>query len=313
MTHSRSIFVNTLSGWRYFKIVFAVFLANVCCTVAVAQELQIPHRNITLLGNLEVAPDKSLPDGIILMLHAGLGHHGMETITYLQSLLREREYSTLAITLSLSIDKRRGMFDCKSTQRHLNTDAIEEINSWIGWLKKQNVKDIVLFGHSRGGSQAAHYEMVSDIPELKAIILLAPGTFETNGPAIYQQRYKKPLKGLVDKATALVIANKGDTVMKHTSFLYCEDSNVSANTFVSYYGPDPHLDTALMATKTMKPTLIILAGADNIVINNDSFRTLAVNKKVQVEEIEEANHFFRDLYADEAADKMDEFLQSLKK
>jgi len=303
--------VYSLSGWRNIKIGLIFFLANACNSVAFGQEIQVPHKNITLVGNLEVAPDKSLTDGVILMLHAGLGHYGMETMSYFQSLLRERGYNTLAITLSLGIDKRHGMFDCNSTQRHLNTDAIDEINSWVGWLKQHNVKEFVLFGHSRGGSQAAHYEAINDIPDLKAVVLLSPGTFETNGPVIYQQKYKKLLKDLVSKAMALVEVSKGDTIMKHTGFLYCGDSPVSANTFVSYYGPDPHLDTVQMVTKTKKPTLVILAGADNVVINNDSFRTLSGRKNIQVYEVEEANHFFRDLYADEATDKIHEFLQSL--
>jgi len=311
MSLTKSMSASSLTRWRYFKIGLVFFLANVCSTITLAREIQIPHKSLTLVGNLEVAPDKSLSDGVILMLHAGLGHYGMETMSYFQSLLRERGYTTLAITLSLGIDKRHGMLDCTSPQRHLNTDAIDEINTWVSWLKQQNVKKFVLFGHSRGGSQAAHYEVVNDIPELTAVILLAPGTYETNGPEIYQQKFKKPIKILVEKAMALVKANKGDTIIQHTGFLYCDDSPVSANTFVSYYGPDPHLDTVLMVTETKKPTLVILAGADSAVINNDSFRALSDRKNIQLYEVEDANHFFRDLYADEAADKIHEFLQSL--
>jgi len=109
-----------------------------------------------------------------------------------------------------------------------------------------------------------------------------------------------------------VNAKQGNHVMQHTDFLYCSDTSVSAATFNSYYGNDPHLDSNLLIRNIAKPTLIILAGQDSIVINNDKHRALASLKNVQVDEVEAAGHFFRDLNADEAVDKITRFIGKLK-
>jgi len=297
---------------RLFNIGIVVLLLNSTCSEGQAQEIELPYNQLTLLGNLEIAPQHSLTDGVILMTHAGLGHKAMETMVTLQSLLREQGYNSLAITLSLGIDKRRGMLDCKSTHRHRYADAVKEIDAWISWLKQKAVNKVILLGHSRGGSQTAYYAAEHERAEIKAVVLLAPDTLETNSAQVYQRRYHKSLQNVLSQAKALVNAKQGNHVMQHTDFLYCSDTSVSAATFNSYYGNDPHLDSNLLIRNIAKPTLIILAGQDSIVINNDKHRALASLKNVQVDEVEAAGHFFRDLNADEAVDKITRFIGKLK-
>lgn len=296
---------------RFFYFTILTLLFITVCSTSQAQEIQLPYNNLTLIGNLEMAPQHKLSDGVILMTHAGLGHSAMETMASLQSLFREQGYTSLAITLSLNIDKRHGMFDCKSTHRHLYADATKEIDAWVSWLEQQAVHNIILFGHSRGGSQTAYYAAEHDQPDIKAVVLLAPDTRETNSAQVYQRRYHKSLQKVLSQAQALIKAKQGDSVMQHTDFLYCPDTSVTAATFDSYYGSDPHLDSSLMIRKIVKPTLIMLAGQDSIVINNDKLRELAGLKNVHVNEVEDANHFFRDLNADEAVEKIIRFLRKI--
>jgi len=269
----------------------------------------LPYKSMLLNGNLELATGREIGDGVILMTHAGLAHNRMESYVYLQKLFKEHGYSTLAISFSLGVSNRHGMYDCKLPHRHRYADAADEIDAWVSWLEKQGVKRIVLFGHSRGGAQTALYAAQHDNKIVKAVVLLAPDTHETNDAKAYQQRHKKQLAPILEKAQQLVREGKGDTLMQHTDILYCSDTAVQADTFVSYYGPDPRLDTAYLIPDVKEPTFIVIGGGDEIIVNNDKFMPLADGNRVQVKVIDGAGHFFRDLYADDAVDEIDAFLQ----
>ncbi len=295
------------------------YLVRFVCTAAFglaaiaveAKEVTLSHKGLTLNANLELAVGKKFSDGVILITHGTLAHRGMETIGYLQSLLKEKGYNTLAINLSLGLDNRRDMYDCKVTHRHRHNDASGEIGVWMDWLKKQGVKRVAVMGHSRGGAQTALYAAEHDHPMVKAVVLYAPAASDpAKDAAGYQQRYKKPLAPLLEKAQALVKEGKGGAVLEHTDFLYCPDTAVTAESFVSYYGSDPRLDTPYLIPKIKKPTLVVVAGNDEVVVGLDKkVAPLADGKRVQMKVIDSADHFFRDLYADDAVEAITAFLK----
>lgn len=262
-----------------------------------AKEVTLSHKGLTLNANLELAAGKKLAAGVILITHGTLAHRGMETISYLQNLLKEKGYNTLAINLSLGLDNRHDMYDCKVTHRHRHTDAAGEIGVWMDWLRKQGAKRVAVMGHSRGGAQTALYMAEHDNPLVKAVVLYAPAMSDPAKEAAgYQQRYKKSLAPLLEKAQALVKEGKGGTVLEHTDLLYCPDTAVTAESFVSYYGPDPRLDTPYLIPKIKKPTLVVVAGNDEVVVGLDKkVAPLADGKRVQMKVIDSADHFFRDL------------------
>ncbi len=263
----------------------------------------------SLNAKLGLAPGKNLSDGVILMTHGALAHYDMEIISNFRKLLKEKGYNTLAINLSLDIDNRHGMYDCKVTHRHHNIDAVEEINVWVTWLKEQGGKDIVLFGHSRGGGQTALYAAEKDNDLIKAVVLMAPATHD-NGGASYDKQSKKPLATILKKAQKLIKEGKGDTVLRNVNMMFCRDTSATAKSFVSYYGPDPRLDTPYLIPKIKKPTLVLVAGEDQIVVGLDKkIATLVDGKRVQMEVIELADHFFRDIFANTAVDEIDKFLK----
>jgi pimeloyl-ACP methyl ester carboxylesterase len=119
------------------------------------------------------------------------------------------------------------------------------------------------------------------------------------------------LTPVLDRARELVRAGKGGTLLEHTDFLYCSDTQVAADTFVSYYGPEPRLDTAYLIPGIRKPLLLVLAGEDEIVVNNAKFESLADGARVRMQVVDGAGHFFRDLYADDAADAIAGFLKDV--
>ena len=134
----------------------------------------------------------------------------------------------MTINLSHGINNRHGKYNCKITSNHSYADAADEIGAWLDCLTRQGVKRMVLLGHSRGGSETALFAAEHDKAIVKAVVLLAPDTRETNDAAAYQRRYHKPLMPILEKAQKLVKAGKGGTVLTHTDFLFYPD------TFVSY-------------------------------------------------------------------------------
>ncbi len=289
----------------------ALAAALVFTAVAEAKEVTLSHKGLTLNANLELAAGKKLADGAILITHGTLAHRGMETVTYLQNLLKEKGYNTLAINLSLGLDNRHDMYDCKVTHRHRHADAVEEISVWVNWLKNQGAKRVVVMGHSRGGAQTARYAAERDTSLIKAVVLYAPATHDPVKDAVgYQARYKKPLAPILEKAESLVKTGKGATVFEHTDFLYCPDASVTAEAFVSYYGPDPRLDAPYLIPNIKKPVLVVVAGNDEVVVGLDmKVAPLADGKRVQMKVVDGADHFFRDLYADDAVEAIATFLK----
>jgi len=298
----------------YLKICIAWFIISLTVAAGSAQanEVTLPHKRVTLNANLELAANKQPADGMILITHGGLAHNGMEVIAYLQKLLKERGYSTLAINLSLGLNNRHGTYDCAVTQRHTNDDAAAEIGAWVNWLEKQGAKRIALLGHSRGGAQTALYAAQTSNTMIKAVALMAPATRENSDAATYLKNFKKPLAPLLKKAQKLHDAGKGRAVLDQIGLLNCGVTSATADTFISYYAQDPRLDTLSLLPKIKPPILVVVASNDEVVIGLDKgVAPLVDDKRIQMKIVEGADHTFRDLSTDDAVDAIDNFLKGI--
>ncbi|MBI5181293.1 MAG: alpha/beta fold hydrolase [Nitrospirae bacterium] len=276
-----------------------------------AEEVTLPYKGITLNATLELSQKKPITDGVILIVHGTLGHKGMEITSALQNLLKDNGLNTLAINLSYNINNRSGMYDCQRTHTHKHTDALSEIGVWIDWLKKRGVKEIFLIGHSRGGNHAAWFASQNNDPAIKSVILVAPMTWDEKAVSkSYKERYKKDLQPLLEKAQKLIKSGKGDAVLTHTDFLYCEDTSVTAEAFVSYYAPDKKMDTPFLIPQIKRPVFLAIAKNDTIIPDLiEKASALSNNKTVHIKVFEMADHFFRDLNAEELADEIVGFLK----
>ena len=126
--------------------------------LAQAEGVKLSQDGQTLNANLEKA-DGNWPKGpVVLMTHGTLAHGRMEIISGLQEMLKDRGISSLAVNLSLGInDRESAMYKCETPHSHKHTDAVEEIGTWLSWLKAQGVENLALLGHSRGGNQTARF------------------------------------------------------------------------------------------------------------------------------------------------------------
>ena len=273
---------------------------------AEAEEVRIKNGDLTLNANLNLAPGKSLADGVVMMLHGTLAHKDMEIMRGLQDTLIERNISNLAFNLSLAQDNRHGFIDCSRQHRHKDSNAVKEIELWVDWLKAGGADDITILGHSRGGNQVARY--VADKPDtaIKLAVLISPGV--ASAASSYKKSHKKALAPLLKKARTLVKANNGGELMKGIDILYCRNTIVSATTFVDYYKELPDWDTPSVIKRIKLPVLAVVGDKDLVVPQFAGRMKGTKQANVKFILVEDAGHFFLDLFGEDLADAIAAFV-----
>lgn len=293
----------------YFRASVLAF-GIACAGLAAAAEVTLAHGALTLRATLELAPEKTLADGVVLMLHGTMGHRDMEVMRHLRRLLGEKGHGTLAINLSLGLDRREGMFDCAAPSTHRAADTLAEVGAWLDWAGARGARRVTLLGFSRGGQQAAWYAAERAHPSLARVVLLAP-IVARDFSERYAARFGKPLAPLLEQARALARGGQGRVAMKGVGFLNCDETTVSAESFLSYYDTEPGSEVAATLPRIGVPTLIVVAGADEIVRDLDKrVGSLVDGKRLRMTVVPGADHFFRDLYGEDAADAIHEFLKT---
>lgn len=299
---------------RYGAALAAGLFVAVTATPLRAEEVTIQHNGLTLNADLNLAEGKTIGDGVILMTHAMLQHNRMEIIRVFTELFRENGYSTLAMNYSAGLDNRRGPYDCAVAHRHTIKGHQEEIGLWVDWLKKQGASQIIMTGHSGGANSIGQFMRGRKDPAIPKVVLFAPGTADHYGrtPEGYRARYRTDLNVILERARSLVEAGEGDTFMDDIDVSFCPRTKVSANSFLSYYGPAnvKHRLLPQQMKGLRTPTLVIAASEDNIA--PDMARIVepyADGKRLRLVVIEGCGHFFRDLCADDAVEAAVEFLK----
>jgi len=281
-----------------------VLCAALTAIPAQAAEVKIENQGLDVLGSLEVAPGKSLKsNGVVLLVHDTLAHHRMEIMSALQELLRERGLNSLAITLGLGLNERRGLYDCSLEQDHRNEDAAIEITSWVNWLKEQ--------GHSRGGNQAAIYAAKEPDKTVKRLVLIAPLADTTASIAgEFEQRFGRPLLPLLAEAEKLVAEEQVTTLLTDVPFLNCDRAKVTAGAFVNYYGPNQNLYTPSLLPHIKLPLLVAVGDLDPLASELvPAIQGIPEAKTITLLNIPGADHFFRDLAAEDLADQIKAFTE----
>ncbi|PCI37890.1 MAG: alpha/beta hydrolase [Rhodospirillaceae bacterium] len=288
--------------------------AATCCLSlsAWAEDIQIKSpEGLTLNANLTLADGKSLKDGVVILTHGTLAHNKMEIIVALQSLLAERDISSIAPTLSLGISNRTGSFDCAVPATHKHSDAMAEIGYWLDYVKSKGATDVVVAGHSRGGNQTAWFAAENTDPTVSKVVLIAPATWTAKDAAKgFKKTHGQDLSTAFGKATALQAAGKGGELMKGMGVLYCPGEDVTADSFVNYYKVDQRQHTPNLLPKIAAPVLVIVASADQVVDGLiEAVQPMVDGKKLQMIVVDEAGHFFLDFYVEDAADAMEAFIK----
>lgn len=284
---------------RHFTSIFCSVAFSSAATFACAEEVTLAHNGLTLLADLVVAEDASGP--IALITHGTLAHKDMELVEALQDSLSEQGVSSLAHTLSLGVDTRRGMYDCAVPHIHRDEDADAEIAAWVGWLRDANYDQIALVGHSRGGKQVARAASKHD--NLAAVILMAPAT--QSGAEQGRARYPD-----LDQVQAKVDGAASEAPVAVPRLLYCDDAMATPASFKSYHTGEPRGADSYIS-EIDAPILVIAADKDTVVPEVPATFMPLRGGTLQFALIEDAGHMFLDFAAEDAATQIAEFLSDL--
>jgi pimeloyl-ACP methyl ester carboxylesterase len=269
------------------------------------------YLGLTVSANLELAKDKTLKDhGALLLVHDTLGHHSAPTVARLQAALAARGVNTLAISLSLGLNKRAGNFDCSHEHDHRHGDASDEIVSWVEWLQAKDARRISLFGHVRGAAQVALSVAERQDLGIERVVLAAPAIVAPARLADrFNQEFGKPLAPTLAQARKLVEDGEGDTLLTVPGFLSCPNARTTAAAFLDYYGGDSRQDAVTLLPDLKLPTLVVLAGADQISAELEKTLSLPTTPTgVARQTVNGADPQFQAAHGDKLADAVATFL-----
>lgn len=261
---------------------------------AAAEPVQVTHGALKLNGNLEIANDRSLTEGVAIILHGALAHHGEPAVAALQRNLKIRGIATLAITLSLGVDDRRGARACNVPHIYGEADVAAELERWVEWLARRSVRSIDYIGFSRGGAQLVDF--LQKQKGGRRVVLLAPALINAADIAAgYRKAHNQEL------AIALEAARAKPKEQRRVDYLTCRQAMVQGSTFLEAYREVP----AASLANIMQQTLVVIAGNDEVVPDLETRLPPTTNHVV----IEGADHAFRDINGEDAADAIAEFLR----
>ncbi len=279
-----------------------LLILTVSVSFGVPVSITIEYEGRRLMANAEW----SVPEGVdpakkgaVLWVHGLFQTHRMqEPITVQRELWVSAGYPVLSPTLTLGVNNRTEPYDCSYPMDHVFDLNLREIEAWVRWLESRGIKKVVLAGHSLGGLQVIHAALRLKGGNVVGIVAVAPSKGTPR---------KHPL---LKKAEELYKQNGGRTFLE-TEFFYCQKAKVSARTLYTYYGVDRNVGEALK--KLTIPVLIVAGGEDTRVRDLPSFLRpyLKGKNNVRVEVIDYADHFFRDLAAEDLAQIVTDFLKEV--
>lgn len=251
---------------------------------AAAEPVQLKPGALRLNANLEVPAGRTLADGVAIVLHGTQSHYGQETVAALQKNLKARGVATLAVTLSLGIDDRKGPRDCAIPHAYTDADIGPELERWAQWLAENNARAVDYIGFSRGGAQLV--DLLRTRKTGRRVVLLAPLLLADPGK---------------DRAAILDAARAKPGEMQRVDFLLCKQAQVTGAALLDAYRESP----AQAIASLTQPVLVVIAGNDEIVPDLETRLPAKTRRAV----IEGSDHFFRDLNGEDAAEAIVEFLR----
>jgi pimeloyl-ACP methyl ester carboxylesterase len=290
-------------------LAFTALLSAAFIGISRAEEVSVEYLGLELSANLE-STGKSKSENVVLLVHDTLGHAHMESMAALQDSLHDLGLNSLAITLSLGMNKRHGMFDCALEQDHRHEDAVEEISVWVQWLKEKGATSITLAGHGRGANQVALYAINRGDKAVKRAVLISPlMQTEEKAEGQYRARFGRPLRQELAKAEEHVANEEGNHLLNVPGFLNCQRPVVTAGAFANYYGANAKFETTNLVPSIKIPVLIAVGDGDpKLAEIQAGEREWAGQKNVSFAILPGTDQDLRDLGADELAKKIKDFI-----
>jgi pimeloyl-ACP methyl ester carboxylesterase len=292
-------------------VLLLLFMSIAISTKVSAAPVTSQFNGLKLNAELIQETDKTKP--FFLILHGTFAWHGMELPATIQALLKEENFGSLAITLSLAENNRSGFFDCQHTIRSKHQNAVPELAHWMKFLRDKGYHKIVLVGHSRGGAQVAAFAKWLLLKgsalashELSQIYLIAPMTWNADKvKSSFNRNAKLFLSELLSTAV-----KKPELVIKNQNILHCKNANITGASLLSYYSNHPNKNTPSLLVNIPIATRIYLGDQDTSITSTyiSKRAILESNPLITMRIIEDADHYFRDFAADDLVTDMIENL-----
>ena len=287
-------------------IFFCVYFSLVSPHTAVSDDQIInikSHNGLTLNANLKSNPQS---DTIFILVHGTRGYKDMEIIKSLSQRILDYGHSSLSINLSYDIDNRASEFlSCDRVHTHNEHTSINEIVSWYRYLENQDYKNIYFIGHSRGAFNVIQAMALINNNNIKAYLLAPVIDTYLGTKNYYDQEHNLPYETLINNKDEFIISDRYPSI----NFLFCENAKVSSSTFRSYLDLSknqtlyPFTFSIIDLLKDTNSSVTIFSGTDDEILL-DSYKKLNKINQSNISHIliDEADHFFRDIYLDDVVD-----------
>ena len=115
---------------------------------------------------------------------------------------------------------------------------------------------------------------------------------------------------LIRRCLEAVDAGRPGAPVDVPGFLHCPEARVTAESFLSYYGPEAPGNLTALIARSPVPVLVVAGSEDTVSPGLAAAVRPSDKPLVRVVEISGADHFFRDLYAYDVVESVREFLAS---
>lgn len=216
----------------------------------------------------------------VLFIHGFLQTSNYQTANSIADTISDADYTLLAPTLTLGIDRRKQSLPCEAIHAHTMQEDVAEIASWVNWLVAKGYNKVILVGHSYGSLQALAY--VSGKPNKAVKKVIATSLVD-----IEHAVGEKIIHTEIDRAQSAILQN--NNTPHDFQISYCKKYVAPPESFLSYaQWLKPRILEALATSRV--PLEVIIGSKDQRMDANWPTLLKASHAKVSI--VDGANHFF---------------------
>jgi pimeloyl-ACP methyl ester carboxylesterase len=268
----------------YIIHIFILLLLSITSTAALAETVYL-HVKPDVIARADYQRGEAHKPAIVV-LHGFLQTNDYLTLTNIKEAVVDNGHTLLAPVISLGINDRNSSLPCQATHRHTIEDNLNEINSWMQWLKLKGHSSVILIGHSFGSVEALAYlqnrQANSDAPVVEMYI----------GVSLIDSEYVPDIKRREqDRKTALQRLQHEDTDIYPYRLSYCHHYQATAKAFLSYANwSSEHILATLNVQSRRIKVISILGSKDKRVPTDWPDKQRKAGADVRI--VKGANHFF---------------------
>ena len=293
---------------KILLIIFLTFFSKNVFSEITTIYLDSTYLNKSIKINANYYTNSHSNNTAAISIHGTRGFKTMEIVSVLSENLLDLNIDTIAPNISYGVNNRNDSFlTCDMNHNHNRHANINEIVRWFSYAIEKDYKNIILIGHSRGGQDVLNaYKKILEVypaesKKISSIVLLAPLTdnFDEINDHL-QKRNNTTMTQLLDM--------DGDSLIE-MNFLNCSNAMVKISSFLSYYNISRQDETIQILKDIKISTNVFTASEDTFVPKTHSKIAKINNSNINLVQVEDSDHFFRDLFLDEVIEILSEFIE----